>query len=281
MLRLRRDYMLFPQGRRKAFTLSFDDGVEQDQKFIEMLKKYQLKGTFNINTGLLGDRDWLNQPGVSCAHYKFREEDLMSIYDGCEVALHSHTHPDLVTLPAPAVAYEVIENKAQLERIFKRPIRGMAYPMGTFSDGVADILQSCGVVYARTTKPTYAFSLPDNFLKWHPTCHHTDEKLFDLAEAFLSNERAAQVFYVWGHTYEMDAFDDWERMDDFLEKMANHTDIWYATNMEIYRYVEAYKQLIYSADASCIENPTAIDVWIEVDGNSYRIESGKVVRILG
>ena len=39
-------------GKNKAITFSFDDGVTQDKRLVEMLDKYGLKATFNINRQL-------------------------------------------------------------------------------------------------------------------------------------------------------------------------------------------------------------------------------------
>ena len=41
-------------GKKKAITFSFDDGTIQDVRLIEILNKYGLKGTFNLNSSLLG-----------------------------------------------------------------------------------------------------------------------------------------------------------------------------------------------------------------------------------
>ena len=41
---------------KKYFTLSFDDGLEQDKRIIALMKQYGLKGTFNLNSGLFGQR---------------------------------------------------------------------------------------------------------------------------------------------------------------------------------------------------------------------------------
>lgn len=35
-------FMRFPQGRAKALTLSYDDGVEQDIRLIEILNRHGL-----------------------------------------------------------------------------------------------------------------------------------------------------------------------------------------------------------------------------------------------
>lgn len=48
-------FMRFPQGRAKALTLSYDDGVEQDIRLIEIMGKHGLKGTFNLNSGLYAE----------------------------------------------------------------------------------------------------------------------------------------------------------------------------------------------------------------------------------
>ena len=40
---------LFPQGKEKAFNITYDDGVLQDVPFVNLLNKYNLKGTFNLN----------------------------------------------------------------------------------------------------------------------------------------------------------------------------------------------------------------------------------------
>ena len=36
-------FMRFPGGVQRALTLSYDDGVEQDARLIEIMKKYGLK----------------------------------------------------------------------------------------------------------------------------------------------------------------------------------------------------------------------------------------------
>ncbi len=278
MLRLRRDMMVFPEGKEKAFTLSYDDGIKQDERFIKLLKSRNLACTFNLNTGLMGDNDHLNQPGIDCTHYKFKKEEILSIYDGYEIAVHSHTHPDLITVGEPMVAYELITNRKELEDLVHHPVRGMAYPMGTHNQMVEDVAKSCGIAYARTVNATHDFSIPSNFLTWDPTCHHTDERLMSLTDEFLTEAtESSKLFYVWGHTYEFDAFDGWSRMEQFLDRIAGHEDVWYATNIEIFDYVNAYRNLIYSATGDYIENQSCLDVWIKIDGVTRVIKSGACI----
>ena len=42
-------YLRYPGGKLKALTFSYDDGVETDKRLIDIFKKHNLKGTFNIS----------------------------------------------------------------------------------------------------------------------------------------------------------------------------------------------------------------------------------------
>lgn len=53
--------IMFPDGKKKALTLSYDDGVEQDRRLVEILNRYGIKATFNINSGVqTGASAWQN-----------------------------------------------------------------------------------------------------------------------------------------------------------------------------------------------------------------------------
>ena len=55
---------------------------------------------------------------------------------------------------------------------------------GAYNSQIEEILDACGIEYARTVESTGDFCLPEDFLAWHPTCHHEDERLMALAEKF-------------------------------------------------------------------------------------------------
>lgn len=277
ILELRHDVMLFPNGLEKAFTLSYDDGVIQDKRFIELLKKYGLKATFNLNSGTFGDVDYYQHLVVD--HVKINADEVKALYDGYEVAVHTITHPDLPKIPASMIAYEVSGDKHNLEELVGYPIRGMAYPFGTYNDRVVDVLINSGIEYARTVKSTHKFAVPEDFLMWHPTCHHDDNALIDLADQFLQTKASASIFYVWGHTYEFDNNNNWDKLEDFFEKISGKDSIWYATNIEIVDYINAVKQLKYSADGKIIYNPTAQTIWLRIFRKDYKIASGETIHI--
>lgn len=285
MLRLRKDIPLFPGGRKKAFTLSTDDGVTQDGRLASLMRKYGIKGTFNLNSGLMGHNDWLVQPGINVSHYKYPREEITRIYDGFEIAVHTVSHPDLTSVPSSMISYEISADKKALEALVRRPVRGMAYPFGTYNDEVAEIAAQCGIIYSRTVKETFSFKLPRNFLIWHPTCHYCDKKQrISLGEQFLAPVPDAEykeplLFYVWGHAYQLDAYEDWDSIEDFFKLISHRDDIWYASNLEICSYLKAVDHLIYSSSGDYITNPSCQDVWLQIDHKPYHIPAGATITV--
>lgn len=232
----------------------------------------------------MGDRDWLIQPGIDVSHYKYAREEIASVYQDVEIAIHTMTHPDLAKLPTSMAAWEISENKRDLEAIAGHPIRGMSYPFGTYNAAVKETAKLCGIAYSRTVTSTDSFSLPDDFLEWNPTCHYCASNRMELAERFLKEIPAASyqeplLFYVWGHAYQLDAYQDWTHMEEFLKKLSGQPDIWYASNIEIYDYMKAVQNLIYSSDGNYIFNPSSLNVWMMIDQNMVKIPSGKTVSI--
>lgn len=275
-------YMKLKDGKSKALTLSYDDAVVQDIRLIGIMDKYGIKGTFNVNSGW-----YLPEDAVREKYYgrmKLSEAKELYINSGHEVAVHAFTHPFLDKLKDAEIISEVIEDRKNIEKEYKTLARGMAYPYGTYNDKVVDILQKCGICYSRTTVTSEAFNLPDNWLMWHPTCHHNNPKLMELAGEFVNGDVSRYpaknyVFYLWGHSYEFDNLDNWKVIEDFAKFMGGRDDVWYVTNIEIYDYVKAYENLCVSADQSIVYNPSVIDVWFVHNNKSYCVKGGETLHI--
>lgn len=272
-------YMRFPDGRAKALTFSYDDGVAADRRLLGIFARYGMRGTFNLNNRLFDAQCW---------HGRMNEEDTLNAFRDCgqEVALHGARHIFLEKVTLPEAVREVADNRAYLERKFGRIVRGMAYAYGSVNQDIKRVLADSGVVYARTTVPTYDFSLPRDWLEWNPTCHHTDERLAELAERFFAKSpesefknREPWLFYVWGHAYEFDDDDNWNVIENLCKRAEENSDkIWFATNIEIYDYVRAYNNLVFSSDGETCHNPSAISVWLEIRGKAYEIRGGETIK---
>ena len=224
----------------KAVTFSYDDGVTQDIRMINLLNKYGLKATFNLNSELLGKNGILDYGGVPASHYKVHPPDVKRVYAGHEVAVHTLTHPRLPELDDAEVIRQVEEDRKNLSALVGYEVIGMAYPCGGVNndDRVAELIrENTGVKYARTITSVDSFDLQDNLYRFNPNVHDVFEgdKLMELGHRFIeSTPDKPQILYVWGHSYEMDFSDDnWAKLEKFFELVANKDDIFYGTNREV------------------------------------------------
>ena len=269
-------FNLYKDGKHKALTMSYDDGQVHDIRLLEIFNKYGIKGTFHLNSGKLDDE----------AGKFLTSEQVATKFDGHEISVHSLTHPYLERVSDEEIVHEIVEDRKNLERLCAYPVRGMSYPFGTYDTQLIGKLRVLGMQYSRTIKSAGVwsspddFKIPDDFMQWHPTCHHADAKLFDYLEAFKRCKRAMPLFYVWGHSFEFPRGDGWARIEEFCAKAGGDPDVWYATNIEIYDYITALRTLRFSADRSMVYNPSATDVWVDVDGRAVACPAGKVTKLI-
>lgn len=255
--------MTFPHGKHKVLTMSYDDGRAADRRLIEIFNHYSIKGTFHLNSGLLGKGD------------RIPADEIAALYKGHEVSAHTVTHPTIERSPKEQLVEEIMEDRKRLENIVHYPVRGLSYPNGSYNSLIKEMLPFLGIEYARTIHSTVSFAMPDNFIEWHPTCHH-NQNLLELAEKFknLHKKQYLYMFYVWGHSYEFDNDDNWDMMERFCLSIGNRDDIWYATNMEIVDYIRAFRRLHFAANSKFVYNPSAQSVWLHVDGQIVKVPGG-------
>lgn len=277
-------FMRFPGGLSKALTLSYDDGVEEDLRLIEIMKQNGLCGTFNLNSGRLMTAEEYNKtPRDYGKRLALKQAAELYSVDGIEPALHTYSHTHLNTLPPAQVAYEVMKDREQLETLFGRVIRGMAYPYGTYSDETVEVLRNCGILYSRTVISNEDFKIPTDWLRLPATCHHKNAHLPELTQKFIEKVHKTNeqpwLFYLWGHAYEFERDHNWEVIERFAEQIGGREDIWYATNGEIFEYIEAFQHLIFTADMMRVQNPTAKELWFFLRGQLYKIAAGETLKL--
>lgn len=272
-------YMKLKDGKSKVLTLSYDDGVVQDIRLIQILDKYGIKATFNINSGHYLSEDVNREKFYG--RMKLSEATELYKNSGHEVAVHAVTHPFLERLKTDEILTEVLEDRRDIEKQYGTLARGMAYPYGTYNNEVIDCLKKCGICYSRTIKTTENFKFPENWLELNPTCHHNNPKLMELAKKFVESKikyaSENQLFYLWGHSYEFDRNDNWDVIEKFAEYVGGRDDVWYATNIEIYDYIKAYENLQTSVDKSIVYNPSVIDVWFSQKNKTYCVKGGQTL----
>lgn len=272
--------MRFPDFRYKAVTLSYDDNAVYDKTLAALLDKYGMKCTFNLNS---------ERFAKTSGGRMMTEGEAIGLLKNSvhEVAVHGEDHLSLAELDRAAACKEVLFDRINLERIFNAVIKGMAYANGSYDDKVIEVLKSAGIKYARTVKASHSFNIPSDWLRLAPTCHHGDSELASLMKEFLKDyeendhylHKKPKLFYLWGHASEFNDHNEWHIIQEFCDTVGNRSDVWYATNGEIYDYVKAFENLEYSVSGKIINNPTALDLYIVHRGKEIKVPSGKTVYI--
>lgn len=288
MMRYR--YMRFPGGRAKALTLSYDDGCVSDLRLAELLNRYGIKATFNLTGAPFthGEDGW---------HMTAEQVKQGIVPGGHEIAVHGQHHIAPGCVCASDGINDILECRKTLERVFGGIIRGMAYPDSGITNLVGGVSLSeiesyitmLGMAYARTLGgDNCRFEMPMDWLRWMPTAHHTNPRLFEYLELFLKKENpeavpkgAPKLFYLWGHSFEFDNNHNWELMEDFCKAASGHEEIWYATNLEICDYAAAYRSLRFDVANTLVLNPTLYEIWFWADGTVYSVKPGETLRLGG
>ena len=280
------NFIRFPGGKPKALTLSYDDGSKADIRLAKALNEYGIKCTFNLVADKVARSSGMGNDAV-------RE---LIIGGGHEIATHGYYHRALDCVRGIEGIRETLESRLTLEKEFGGIIRGFAYPDRSVDkfkipltyEIVRGYLSDLDIAYARTAqRGNYSLDLPEDFLCWAPTAHHADKELFELIDRFVEMDinklyrasRNGKHLFIWGHAHEFEGADNWELLDEICQKLAGKEDIWYATCMQVYEYVSAYRSLIYSADGCTIYNPSLLTVWFDIDGKLYSIDPGETLNI--
>lgn len=280
------NFLRFPGGKAKAVTFSYDDGSKDDVRFLDVINKYNLKCTFNLVGELVESEERLTKDYI--------KENILA--KGHEIAVHGYCHRAQNKIRPIEGIRDILDCRILLEREFGIIIRGMAFPdtaVNRFQEPeaykrVKKYIEDLDIAYVRSAGgDNDKFNLPEEWHNWMPTVHHDNPQIFEYMEKFINLDvsklyismRTPKLFYVWGHSFEFERNQNWEHLDEICQKISGKDDIWYATNMEIYEYVQAYNSLVYSADGTIVYNPTLFDIWFDIDGTMYFIKSGETITL--
>ena len=227
---------LFPGGKKKAFNITYDDGVLQDIRFVEILNKYGVKGTFNLNSQLMEQEfAWTHPSGMEVRRLSVTAA--RQLYEGHEVASHSLTHPSLQGLPDEELRRQLGEDKRRLEDIFQRSVVGFAIPFDYCDGHIAHLAKECGFRYLRTSEVTGDYSLsPDPY--WQRAgFYHIQPGLADYVAGFLNTTQELAVCQIVGHSYDLDAENLWGTLELILAAVSAQSDVWLCTHAELVDYL--------------------------------------------
>ena len=205
----------------KIVSLSFDDGTIYDKRFIDLLNKYGLRATFNLNSGLK-DFIWyyedkpIRRPNL---------EESKEIYKGHEVASHSLTHPYFSSLDEKRQIREVEEDILNLEKIFSRKIEGFAFPFIDQTEANIQVVKNnIDLKYIRCSIFTEKI-LPKDRYHVGINALYDDKDIYEKLERYKSNILPNSLFVIAGHSYEFEVKNDWEKIEKLLKYLKENDEL--------------------------------------------------------
>ena len=260
---------LYPDGKKKAFNVTYDDGVLQDVRFVELMNQYGLKGTFNLNSALMENEfAWTHETGLVVK--RLCTDAVRNLYTGHEVASHTLNHPYMHDLSWEGVMWELSQDKRNLEALFETEVKGFAVPFDYYSDMIAACVQECGFAYGRISEMSYSFQPQKDYYRWKATVFHCEACLEDLTAQFLETDEELALFQIVGHSYDLDAENMWERMENILRTISSQKDILPMTTIEMIEYLKAMDAAEIT-DGS-IQNHSDRSLWFAVDDVVYEVK---------
>ena len=222
----------FLNGKTKVFNVTYDDGVLQDVRFVALLNRYGLKGTFNLNSGLMeSEFEWTHESGRVIK--RLSKEKAVPLYQGHEIACHTLTHPYMHDLSEQEILHELQADKANLEKLFGREVKGFAVPFDYYSERIENCVRQCGFSYARISQESRSFAPQTDYFNWKATVFHTDPELEQLTRQFIESDEELAIFQIVGHSYDLDVEELWDRIENIFRMIAAHKEILPMTTIEI------------------------------------------------
>ena len=269
--------LLYPGFTTKAVTFSFDDGTFYDVFLVDMMNKYGLKCTFNLNTGIFGATAHIDFGTKIVYHNRLSEEQTGMLYKGHELASHSLHHPLLINQSKEFLDYEVLEDIKNLDRITGEKTVGFVYPGGPHDD-FTDAYLKDKVLYARSASANHSFELPDSFVPFDPTVFFLEDDFVKMSEEYLASDPDHITWlYIWGHSYEFELGDTYKNLDHVCKLISERTDVWCSTNRDVIDYVNCARALKSVGDE--LINDSHREVYVEYGGKKLTVKANSKLKV--
>ncbi len=146
----------------RPIVISFDDGFQDFYtQAAPVLQRFGFPATLYVVTGYIGESSrWLAAAGEGDRPILTWDQviDLSNL--GIEIGAHTHTHPQLDTLPLIQAEKEIRDSKALLEDHLGNPIKSFAYPYGYHNTKVKTLVRNSAFQSACAVK--HAMSGPND-----------------------------------------------------------------------------------------------------------------------
>ncbi|MBE6131830.1 MAG: hypothetical protein E7180_00365 [Erysipelotrichaceae bacterium] len=203
-------------------VLTFDDGTIYDKRFIEILNKYNIPCSFNLNSGL-DDFIWYFNEEKEIRRLNLEENK--NIYENHEVCSHSYTHPYFIDLNENQIIEQVNKDIQRLEKIFNREITTFAFPFTEWNDEIINIIkEKTKIKNIRISKISNDY-LPQDRFHIHLNAFYDDYDIYKKLEEYSKNNLENALFTIVGHSYEFEVKNDWNKIENLLKYLSSNKDI--------------------------------------------------------
>lgn len=231
----------------KIITTSWDDGHPKDFLISELLDKYNLKGTFYI-------------PRTNPENEVMSEDQLLLLSKNNEIGGHTLHHVGLTNLNIKIVQAEVSGCYDWLKVLLNKDPVSFCFPLGLYNAKVIDCVKQAGFKIARTTEllsvspntssnpvpttiqvyehnsATYCKHLMkrfkfSNMVLWLKSASGSD--ILKLTDYYINHIiKHDGCFHLWGHSWEIEKFKLWSKMELIFKHISNLPDFKYVWNKD-------------------------------------------------
>lgn len=232
----------------KLITTSWDDGHPLDFKLADLLIKYNLPATFYI-------------PKTNAERQVMGENQIRELSQAFDIGGHTLHHTRLTAVSETAAQKEVSGCFTWLSNLLGKAPESFCFPGGVYNDRILQTVFTSGFRQARTTA-LFTTSMPmvnqasDTTLQAYPhsaltytkhlikrqrwkTLFHwmksgSQTSLYKLSEQFIDELLLKdECFHLWGHSWEIEAHNLWQAVEEIFKLIANRPDCSYVQNSSL------------------------------------------------
>ena len=186
---------------------------------------------------------------------RISSSSLVDLSNHFEVGCHTLTHPHLTRLSPSDAAREITDGKKAIEDVLGQPVSSFCYPYGAYNRAHVEMVRAAGFRVGRSTQ-RFSVAVASDPLQMSTTTHAARYKRdgWRIARRTASPREAIRmwrdwdvlarnvfeeayghggVIHIWGHSWEVEANDDWQRLSLLLNELAGRDNVTMLTNAEL------------------------------------------------
>jgi peptidoglycan/xylan/chitin deacetylase (PgdA/CDA1 family) len=235
--------------KQVIITTSWDDGHKLDLKLAKLLRKYGIKGTFYISPQ---NREFKKQDLLT-------DKEIIKLNRNFEIGAHTMTHPILTKISEREAFSEIIDSKKYLENLIGEEVQCFCYPGGKYNKKIKELIKRTDFIGARTTEQIITTTPGDlsefgttiqvfplsirgvcgeikfaikNNIKLIPFMFTKDWAKIAKNTFDYVNQNGC-VWHLWGHSWVIEKYNSWDKLERVLDYISKKKDVKYLTNFEM------------------------------------------------